>query len=127
MTWLEIIPLLVSCLLWGDLWSGQRIRVFSDNMGVVGCVRRGWSGDPRIMSLVRHLLFGSACKRHILSVTYVPTADNGPADSLSRGDLPRFRRLRPSARAEPEVVPAGLAAYLQDPDAGPEPLTGVRL
>ena len=35
--------------------------------------------------------------------------------------------LRPSARAEPEVVPAGLAAYLQDPDAGPEPLTGVRL
>ena len=113
--------------LWGDLWRGKRVRVLSDNMGVAGCVSRGWSGDPRIMDLVRHLLFVTACQDCVLSVAFVPTAANGPADSLSRGDLARFRRLRPAARAEPDVVPAGLTDYLLDPDAGPAPLTGAHL
>ena len=127
MTWLELVPHLVSCLVWRDLWRGKRVRVLSDNMGVVGCVSRGWSGDPRIMDLVRHLLFVTACQDCVLSVAFVPTAANGPADSLSRGDLARFRRLRPAARAEPDVVPAGLTDYLLDPDAGPAPLTGAHL
>ena len=127
MTFLELIPLLVSCLVWGGAWRGKRVRVFSDNMGVVGCVGRGWSGDHRIMALVRHLLFSAACHGCVLSVAYVPTADNGPADSLSRGDMARFRRLRPDADAAPDAVPTGLAQYLRDPDAGPAPLTGVVL
>ena len=127
MTWLELIPLLVSCLLWGDLWGGQRIRVYSDNMGVVGCVTRGWSGDPRIMSVLRHLLFVAACKGCMVSVNFVPTAANGPADSLSRGDLPRFHRLRPHAMPVPDTVPVGLDSYLREPESGPGVVTGVQL
>lgn len=49
MTFLELIPLLVACLVWGDHWHGRRISVWSDNMGVVGCVARGWSGQSRTM------------------------------------------------------------------------------
>ena len=127
MTWLELIPVLISCVLWGGYWSGKRVRVFSDNMGVVGCVSRGWSGDPRIMALLRHLLFATACQSCILAVAYVPTAANGPADSLSRGHLSRFRRLRPDASEEPDVVPPALVGYLRDPDAGPGVITGFSL
>ena len=83
MTWLEMVPLLVSCLVWGDLWRSKRVRVLSDNMDVVGCVSRGWSGDPRILALVRNLLFVTACQDCMLSVAFTPTAASGPADSLS--------------------------------------------
>ena len=127
MTWLELIPVLVSCVLWGADWSGRRVRLFSDNMGVVGCATRGWSGDSRIMGLLRHLLFSTACQDCVLSVAFVPTADNGPADSLSRGDLARFRRLQPAASDAPDPVPPGLAAYMQDPAHDPTALTGFRL
>ena len=100
---------------------------FSDNMGVVGCITRGWSGDPHIMALLRHLLFVTACKGCVLSVTYVSTAANGPADSLSRGDLRRFRHLRPDAYADPDDVPDGLGEYLRSPGANPADVTGVSL
>ena len=127
MAWLELLPIFASCVLWGADWAGRRVRVYSDNMGVVGCVARGWSGDPRIMELLRHLLFAIACGDCVLSVSYVPTADNEPADSLSRGDLARFRRLQPSARADPDPEPPGLAEYLRAPDGGPGVLPGYRL
>ena len=127
MTWLEIIPLLVSCVLWGSLWSGKRVRVYSDNMGVVGCLSRGWSGNSKIMAVLRHILFTSACHSFVLSIAYVSTNDNGPADSLSRGDLHRFRLLRPHAQADPDVLPRGLSEFLNDPNGDPAHVTGVEL
>ena len=36
MTWLELIPIVVACVIWGESWSGRRVRVYYDNMGVVG-------------------------------------------------------------------------------------------
>ena len=96
-------------------------------MGFVGCVSRGWPCEPLIMALVRHLFLVIACQDCVLSVAFVTTAANGPADSLSRGDLARFHRLRPATRAAQDVVPAGLIDYLQDPDDNPAPLTGAHL
>ena len=127
MTYLEMIPLLVACLVWGPSWRGCRVLVRSDNMGVVGSVARGWSGDSRTMSLLRHLLFAAALQNFSLEVRFVPTHQDGPADALSRGDIARFRRLRPLASQHPDPTPSGLSAYLAAPDAGPEPLTGYRL
>ena len=43
MTYLELVPLLVACEVWGADWQGRRVLVWSDNMGVVGCVARGLS------------------------------------------------------------------------------------
>ena len=127
MTYLELIPLLVACLVWGGAWRGRRILVRSDNMGVVGCVARGWSGDPRIMALVRHLLFAAARQGFTIHVRHVTTQDNGAADALSRGDLQRFRRLRPAARSTPDPLPVGLQRYLAAPARGPQSLTGYDL
>ena len=77
------------------------------------------------MAAVRHLLFVAALRGFTLEVRFVGTADNGPADALSRGDLQRFRRLRPETHEEPDDLPAGATAYMRTPDAGPGPLTGV--
>ena len=112
MTYLELVTLLVACLVWGDHWRGQRVQVMCDNMGVVGCVSRGWSGDARTMALLRHLLFAAARRDCTLEARFVPTKENGAADAVSRGELGRFRRSCPAAAVEPDPVPAGLTAYL---------------
>ena len=82
------------------------------------------SGDKRIMELLRHLLYGAARRGFTLEVRYVPTRDNGAADALSRGELARFQALHATARPSPDPLPPGLEAYLAEPAAGPEPLTG---
>ena len=73
MTWLELIPIVVVWVCWGESWSGRRVRVYCDNMGVVGVWGRGWSGNAAIMALVRHLLFWAAREGFSLDVEYVAT------------------------------------------------------
>ena len=73
MMYLEMIPVLLSCVMWGHLWSGKRVQVFSDNMGVVGSWGRGWAREPRTMAIIRHLLFLSATRGFILDVQYIST------------------------------------------------------
>ncbi|KAF0310104.1 hypothetical protein FJT64_018853 [Amphibalanus amphitrite] len=51
---------------------GQRILIWSDNMGVVGSIARGWSANPRTMALIRHLLFAAARRGFTLDVRHVP-------------------------------------------------------
>ena len=127
MTFIERIPVLIACLVWGYGWRGNRILVWSDNTGVVGSVARGWSANPRTMDLLRHLLFVAARRGFTLEVRYVAPDENGPADALSRGEMGRLRRLCPAALQEPDPLPAGLGVYLAAPDAGLRPVTGYPL
>ena len=127
MTFLEMIPVLLSCVMWGHLWTGKRILVYSDNMGVVGSWGRGWAREPRTMAMIRHLLFLSAAQCFLLDIQYISTKANGAADALSRGDIVRFRRLRPAAREWAETLPAAVDQFLTEPVAGLPLLTGVQL
>ena len=124
MTFLELLPILVSCQMWGGQWRGRRLQVRCDNFGAVGVVRRGWSGDSRLMAMVRHLLFSAACGGFHVDLLFLPTTENGPADALSRGNVDLFRSAVPAANAAPDPVPPGLRTYLDAPEAGPGPLTG---
>ena len=127
MTWLELIPVMVACLVWGEGWGGRRVLIRSDNMGVVGVWGRGWSGSPLIMALLRQLLVWTASQGFAVSIEYVATKENGAADALSRLDLARFRRLRPQAVECPVRLPLCVQAYLCDPSQGAHLLTGYRL
>ena len=109
--------------LFEEVWN----KALPENHGWVGSVARGWSGDPRIMALVRHLLFAAARQGFTIRVRHVTTQDNGAADALSRGDLQRFRWLRPAARSTPDPLPDGLHRYLAAPASGPQSLTGYDL
>ena len=127
MTWLELVPIMVACLVWGRRWAGRRVCIMSDNMGVVGVWGRGWSGSPVIMALLRQLLFLTARLQFVLHIEYVPTRDNGAADALSRNDVGRFRLLRPGAAPAPVAVPSCVYHYLADPITNAHVLTGCRL
>lgn len=127
MTLLEILPVLVAAVAWDRHWRGATVVLYSDNMGVVGSWGRGWAREARTMAVIRQLLFRAACGGYRLVIRYVSSAENGPADSLSRGDLTAFRRRWPGAASQPTPLPAGWADCVRDPVAGACHLTGVRL
>lgn len=114
-SWLEMIPILAACLLWGPRWGGLRVSMHCDNSGVVGAWQKGWSRDRRLMSLIRQTLFVAATHSFDLQVIHVPGVENSAADALSRLQIDRFRQLHPSAAATPTLVPQSLTAFLAAP------------
>ena len=127
MTLLEYLPVLVAAVIWDRHWRGQRVLLWSDNMGVVGSWRRGWAREARTMAVIRHLLFRAACGGYHLEIRYVRSADNGPADALSRGDRVTFRKCVPGAAPWPAPLPEGWAECVADPVGAAHRLTGVYL
>ena len=93
MTLPEMLPVLVAAVTWDGNWRGSTVVLYSDNMGVVGSWGRGWAREARTMAVIRQLLFRAACGGYRLFIRHVSGVENGPADSLSRGDLESFRRL----------------------------------
>ena len=115
MTWLEFIPILVACAVWGPSWRGLRITFHCDNSGVVGACGKGWSREPRLMSLLRQMWYLSATHGFTFRVIHVPGCNNSTADALSRLQLDRFRELQPTARPTPTAIPETIRAFLASP------------
>ena len=123
-SWLEMMAILTACLLWGHQWSGLRILMHCDNAGVVGAWKKGWSRDPRLMSLLRQALLMAARHSFGLRVTHVAGVDNAAADALSRLQVPRFRGLRPAADVSATPIPPELTAFLHAPTTECTVVTG---
>ena len=115
MTWLEIIPILVACAVWGPSWRGRRVTFHCDNSGVVGACSKGWSRDPRLMSILRQTWFLSATYGFTYRVVHVPGFVNSTADALSRLQLDRFRELQPDASPGATVIPEPILRFLARP------------
>ena len=124
MTWLEMIPVVVALLVWGAAWHGHRIRLHCDNMGVIAVWRRGWSRNPLIMDLIRHLSFICARNRCHLDMVYVASRSNTLADALSRGRLDTARRVHPALSTEPTPIPNVVHRYLASPATSAYLLSG---
>ena len=115
MSWLEVIPILAACAIWGPSWRGCRLIFHCDNSGVVGACAKGWSRDPRLMSILRQMWLLAASHAFTFRVEHVTGRDNGTADALSRLQLHRFRALQPSAQPTPTRVPAAIRNFLTSP------------
>ena len=83
------------------------------NRSAVDILRSGTSRAPTIMSLVRYLSLLAA--RHSFSFTASPVRgkSNPIADSLSRFQFQRFRRLAPHADSIPTQIPQQLPSGLE--------------
>ena len=108
----ELFPIVVAAYLWGPQWASKRVNFLSDNRSVVDILRSGTSRAPTIMSLVRFLSLLAA--RHSFSFTASPVRgkSNPIADSLSRFQFQRFRRLAPLADSIPTQIPQQLLSDL---------------
>ena len=104
----ELFPIVVAAYHWGPQWASKWVNFLSDNRSVVDILWSGTSRAPTTMSLVRYLSLLAA--RHSFSFTASPVRgkSNPIADSLSRFQFQRFRRLAPHANSLATQIPQQL-------------------
>ena len=106
--WQELFPIVVACAIWHPLLAGKRLQFWCDNLSVVSIINSGHSKIPRIMDLVRRLVFLSMQHNFVVRARHVPGVSNAIADALSRFQMQRFRVLAPDADQNPCTIPPSL-------------------
>ena len=81
---LELIPVVVAAMLWGDNWHGKLVHFHSDNEAVVSVLNKGHAQDVALIHLMRCLAFLAAFHGFHFSSVHVPGRLNEAADALSR-------------------------------------------
>ena len=80
----EFYVVLASAWLWGDLWRGKVVHIFSDNDAVVDVLTHEKPKDPKLQELLREFLF-IVCTRGFTPVfRKIGTKENAVADYISR-------------------------------------------
>ena len=101
MALLELYPIVMAAILWGNQWSKKRIILKCDNLSFVFILRKGKSRCSNIMLLMRRLTWCAATYNFSFYSEHLRSEDNGISDSISRFQMDRFRRLAPNAEKEP--------------------------
>jgi hypothetical protein len=106
MALLELYPIVVAAVIWGQEWIGKRIKFCCDNLATVQIINKRRSKSPMIMKLLRKLTWKSACDNFIITSVHVPGKENIIADSLSRFQVTKFREAAPQAEKNPVRIPS---------------------
>ena len=104
MALLELYPIVVSCVLWGDKWNRKRILFHCDNMYTVQIINKGRSKVKVIMKLLRRLTWCAAKHNFTVHAQHLPGKLNSVADALSRFQMDIFRNLAPQADFETNTM-----------------------
>ena len=107
--WQELYAIVVACAIWGPSWTRKRILFHCDNSAVVFIVNTKRSKCGRVMSLVRKLTLLTLQYNFYFKAVHIQGVKNEIADSLSRFQGDRFRRLAPWADPQPHTVPTELS------------------
>jgi hypothetical protein len=102
--WRELYAILVSCRVWGHLFSTRRVLIECDNMAVVFSVNNGSSKNPEIMGLIRGLFFVCSFFSFDIKLVHVPGILNLGPDMLSRLKIQEFLALFPQSDALPTTI-----------------------
>lgn len=108
----ELVPIVISCAVWGPLLSRKSVLFRCDNTGVVAAVKKGSAKEPLVMHLLRTLWFFVAHFDVSINIEHVPGIHNGVADTLSRNNTQQFFLLNPQADLLPTPIPQELQQIL---------------
>jgi hypothetical protein len=103
--WLELFPIVVAIVLWGNRLKGKRIILRCDNEAVVCIINKQTSKCPLIMKLLRFFVLQCLKNNLAFSARHVPGKENNVADALSRFQMERFRQAAPNAKEKGLPVP----------------------
>ena len=106
MAFMELYPIVVAALLWGNQWSRKRIIFCCDNEATVYIINKGRSPCKTIMRLMRRLVIVAASNNFSFTAKHIPGSPNNIADALSRFQFQKFRSLAPSAVNQPCPLPS---------------------
>ena len=93
--YLELYGVAAALLTWSKLLQNRRVTIFCDNMAVVNMVNNCASSCKNCMFLLRLIMMDNLVRNHSVYASYVKSAKNDLADSLSRLQFQRFWNLAP--------------------------------
>ena len=106
MTFLELVPVVLSIFLWVHLLGNKKVLFHIDNMALVSIVNKRSSKDKNIMKLIRSFVLLSMIHNVQFKAVYIQSAKNKISDSLSRFQDNRFRFLAPETDKSPGQIPS---------------------
>lgn len=111
----ELMPIIISAVIWGPEWKGKSVCARCDNKAVVDVLGSRSCKDKDLMQLLRSLFFLEASYQFQLSAEHIAGADNDLADDLSRNKLGNFKEKALGMNTYPSHVPDFLLQWLLQP------------
>ena len=72
----ELLPIVLSCVVWGPVHSGYAVEFKCDNQSVVDSVNKGSSKEPMTMHLFQYLWFFSIYFGITVTISHIPGVVN---------------------------------------------------
>ena len=106
---LELYPIVVGRIMWGDKLTNQRVIFFSDNESVVHVINKQTTKDKALLALLHQLVL--ACLRYniLFKARHIASSKNVLADSLSQLQVEKFRRTSQGM----DLAPTQIQVHLQ--------------
>ena len=104
----EMVPIVVSCAVWGPLLQHKSVEFHCDNLGLVAAINKGSSKDETVMHLIRCLWFFTAVFDIRITATHIAGTANDAADMLSRNQSDKFLVAFPHMPRSPAPLPPSL-------------------
>ena len=104
----ELVPIVLSCAVWGPQMSRKSVLFQCDNAGVVAAIKKGSTKEDRVMQLLCALWFFVAHFDISITIEHIASAQNTAADQLSRSDMQSFFLSNPQASWLPTPLPREL-------------------
>jgi len=108
----ELVPIVLSCTVWGKQLAGHWVLFECDNSSVVAAVNRQSTKAPESMHLLRCLWFFIAYFDLDVKCRHIPGAINCTADHFSRKNLHAFFCLHPQGLQQCIWLPQPLLQLL---------------
>lgn len=104
----EMVPIVLSCAVWGPLLTRKRVLFQCDNSGVVAAIQKGSSREPTVMNLLRSMWFFVAHFDISVEAVHIAGAQNSTADQLSRNQMMEFFHSNLQVNLLPTPLPEEL-------------------
>ncbi|XP_044128316.1 uncharacterized protein LOC122921997 isoform X1 [Bufo gargarizans] len=111
---LELFPIVMAVVLWGDRFANRKVRFNCDNLGVVQAINSLSASSPPVVRLLQFLVLQCLSINVWVVARHVAGVTNSVADSLSRLQWDRFRLLVPEAELEGLECPSWLWGILEE-------------
>ena len=109
---LELVPIIISGLVWGKYWRGSHVLCRCDNFATVEIIQSRYSRDDNLMHLLRCLFFAEAAFNFSYIPRHLPGRLNEVADALSRNNLSPALLQANGLEPEPTTIPAEIPDLL---------------
>lgn len=112
MSFLEMVPVLLSLYLWGTRIANRRIVFYIDNMALVQVINKQSAKSKRLMRLIRPFILICMRLNIIFKASHISSQQNIIADAISRQQWIRFRQAAPEAHKNPCQPPQDFTSLI---------------